>query len=185
MAIVNGTVTTVKNQELSTNIDSNKSFDYLGQLLSNRTREHTFMTFDDMRVSLGKNNGWGTKVFFASMQAMKLICKNQGGAVVTFREEGKMVDTERTTKSSYIPCKYGAERFPELFVYDEVGDIWGFDGTKLSLFTDEILAELTEKRDEIQAMYDEEDRMRKAISRATFKAKQLAKENRAKLGLED
>jgi len=165
----NTPVVKVDKKEVSTNvINGTVTVDYMNELLKNQTREFTFITFDGFRMALGKNNGWGKKVFFETMQWLKVICKASAGASYIHPD-----GVARPTASTYLPCKEGAELFPELFVYDYANKIWGFDGTKLYLIDDDFIVRMEEAADELRGMYKEEDRIKSKARQSAQKRRNM------------
>ena len=66
-------VISTNSKEVSTHVHTGGTdYDYLMNLLENKTREYTFMTFDDFRISLGRDE-WGKKVFFETMRYHQLV----------------------------------------------------------------------------------------------------------------
>ena len=154
----------LNNKEISTNVAGDSQPDYMKSLLKNQTRGYTFMTFDGWRVSLGKNNGWGKKVFFETMENLQILCKTPTNTKIK-HPDGAL----RVTQSSYLPCKIGAEKFPELFVYDFENHIWGFDGTKLHTITEDFLEEMEAVAEDLRIMYKEEAAIKSKLARAKKK----------------
>ncbi len=165
MSVSNYTPKVVQSKEVSTNVvENSKDQSYLTNLLKNTTRGYTFMTFDAFRISLGKNNGWGKKVFFETLSVLNILCKTPKGSRVEHPD-----GVARVTTSSYTPCKEAVRRFPELFVYDFDNSIWGFDGTNLHLLDDGFLREMSDIADELREMYSEEDRIKAQLRRLKTK----------------
>ena len=155
-------VIATNSKEVSTHVHTGGTdYDYLMNLLENKTREYTFMTFDDFRISLGRDE-WGKKVFFETMRYMKVLCKKPSGYRVKNPNKPnieKDIDIGHASNTSYIPCVEGAEKYPGLFVYDQDSLIWGFNGKNLHLIDDEFIAKMREIADELKVMYREERRI--------------------------
>lgn len=172
-----------KSTEVSTNVHTGGSdYDYLMNLLENKTREYTFMTFDDFRISLGKNE-WGKKLFFDTMTTMNILCKTPKGYRVLNPDKPNMVNGEDigyASNSSYAPCPEGARKYPKLFVYDQTNLIWGFNGKMLHLIDDDFIAKMNEIAEELKEMYAEEKRIARKLSALKQKTKRRVNGNDSK-----
>ena len=161
--------------EVSTNVHTGGSnYDYLMNLLENKTREYTFMAFDDFRTSLGRDT-WGKKLFFETMGIMKILCKRPKGYRVINENKPNIidgVDIGHVSNSSYIPCIEGASKYPGLFVYDHNNLIWGMNGKMLHLVDDEFIEKMMEIANDLKTMYDEEKRIQ---SRLNYQKKKRTK----------
>ncbi len=170
-------INVTKNTEVSTNVHTGgQGYDYLMNLLANKTREYSFMTFEDLRVSLGKND-WGKKIFFDTMLTMKIICKTPPGKRIINpnkpnmekQPDGTTIDIGYVTSSSYLPCKEAAIKYPKLFSYDHEVRIFGFDGEHLEIMDDDFLAEMNDISIKLRKMYAEERRISKKLSSMRMK----------------
>ena len=165
-------VNVTNSTEISTHVHTGgTNYDYLMNLLENKTRSYTFMTFDDFRTSLGRDE-WGKKIFFETMGVMRMLCKKPKGYRVvnpTKPNYENEKDIGHVSMTSYIPCKTGAERYPGLFVYDHNTLIWGFNGTRLNLLDDAFIEEMREVADDLRKMYDQENRIRAKLNAARAK----------------
>jgi len=144
--------------------------DYQKLLSEALTRRGTFMTFDAWRMSLGKNNGWGQKVFFQAMKNVGLLCVNPNNdkdndSKLMF-EIGK---TKQMVKGQYIPCAEAQAKYPTLFIVKDYA--FGFNLESLGELDEEILIDLRTQKDKLTAIYKAQTDINKIVNNSKAVAK--------------
>jgi len=139
-------------------------------LQSALTRNGTFMTFDAWRMALGKNNGWGQKVFFQTMKNLKFLCDNPN-------KDKKILDKDKLTivngessqllQGTYIPCPKTQLKYPELFMIKDLA--YGFNLEALETLDDEILSLMGKEKDRLTKINTELSRVKAKLNQQARK----------------
>ena len=160
MPVQNYTPEMVSTREVSTNVAKSQDFDFLSEMQKSQTRDYSFITFNGYRTALGKNE-WGTKIFFDSMLAIKMLQKCP---------KEYEVSGQRTI-STYCPARWGNENYRKAFAYDNDTNTFGFNANQLHLLDDEFYRKLGEKAAQLEKIYKAERDAKSQANAAKAKAK--------------
>jgi hypothetical protein len=118
-----------------------------------KSRNGTFVAFDDYRQSLGGRGIWGTKIFFRAMVEIRFLT---------------LCDENTNSKGKYCPTQYAIEKYGDLFQYDADAEIWGLCGEHLEDFDLMILPHIMTVARKLDVIYKEE---KKEMNRIRYEAK--------------
>ena len=165
MSIENNSVIARDEQEVAISASLTRIKDMWRDFQDKKSRNGTFVAFDDYRQSLGGRGIWGTKIFFRSLRELSFI-----------------IDCEEENESSgrYCPTEYAMNKYGDMFRWDDEDKIWGLSETHLDLFDEKIFPALLSTARKLEAVFKEEKkekaRARYAEKKASEKANQPVNE---------
>lgn len=156
MSTSNNSVIARDRQELVTESSALRIKEMWERFQDKKSRNGTFIAFDDYRQSLGGRGIWGTKIFFRSLEEINFIsiCPEESGSI------GK-----------YCPTEYAMEKYGDLFRWDDEEKIWGLSESHLDIFDEKIFPALLSTARKLEVIFAEE---KKEKARAKYAAKKAA-----------
>jgi len=126
-----------------------------------KSRNGKFVAFDTYRQSLGGRGIWGTKIFFRSLEEIDFLME---------------CDEDSDSAGKYCPTKYAMDKYEDLFVYVEDGNLWGLSEKHLDAFDELIFPALISTARKLEKLFAEEKK-----EKARLKYKMSKSVNEGKL----
>ena len=143
------TISHSSNIELGKSTPAKNSDDISLTLIDKDTRNETFRTFEDYRRANGDRGVFGKKVYFATLQDIKLI---------------QRCSKDEDCRGSFRPTDSAQLKYPDMFAYDSINKIWGFSYDGTDEFDDKILhifikaARILDEKIQLQQKQDRADK---------------------------
>ena len=118
-----------------------------------KSRNGTFVAFDDYRQSMGGRGIWGTKIFFRALMELGFISS---------------CPVESESNGKYCPTQKGMERYGDMFRYDQEAHLWGLSQEHLDEFDEKIFPNVVKVGRKLEIMFAAE---KKEKQRARYIAK--------------
>ena len=159
METTNNSVIARERQETVVASSSTRIKDMWRDFQEKKSRNGTFVAFDDYRQSLGGRGIWGTKIFFRSLRELSFI-----------------IDCEEDNDSTgrYCPTEYAINKYGDMFKWDEEQKLWGLSETHLDMFDEKIFPALLSTARKLEAVYKEEKKEKARAKYAENKASEKA-----------